>query len=71
MPTYWTTHFDLTELPEFEAKAVDVDQAGQDRTREAHRFLLQSRKNIEIANTNIAISATRLCRTSMRRSATA
>jgi outer membrane protein len=49
---YWTTRFDLTEQPAFEAKAVDVDQAVRTAI-EKRTDLLQSRKNIEIANTNI------------------
>jgi len=49
---YWSTHFDLTERPEFEAKAVDVEQAVK-TALEKRTDLLQSRKNIEIANTSI------------------
>jgi outer membrane protein TolC len=49
---YWATHFDLTEQPAFEAKAVDVEQAVK-IALEKRTDLQQSRKNIEIANTNI------------------
>jgi len=49
---YWSTHFDLTEQPEFEAKSVDVEQAVK-TALEKRTDLLQSRKNIEIANTSI------------------
>ena len=49
---FWTTHFDLTEQPAFEATAVDVEQAVK-TALEKRTDLLQSRKNIEIANTNI------------------
>jgi outer membrane protein TolC len=49
---YWTTHFDLTEQPAFEAVAVDVEQAVK-TALEKRTDLLQSRKNIEIGNTNI------------------
>ena len=49
---YWATHFDLTEQPQFEPTAVDVEQAV--RTAIGKRTdLLQSRKNIEMSNTNI------------------
>lgn len=51
-PDYWATHFDLTEQPAFEAKAVDVGQAVK-TALEKRTDLLQSRKNIDIANTNI------------------
>ena len=49
---YWTTHFDLTEEPAFEAAAVDVELAVR-TALEKRTDLLQSRKNIDIANTNI------------------
>jgi outer membrane protein TolC len=49
---YWSTHFDLTEQPEFEAKTVNVEEAVR-TALEKRTDLLQSRKNIEIANTNI------------------
>ena len=49
---YWATHFDLTEQPQFEPTTVDVEQAV--RTAIGKRTdLLQSRKNIEMSNTNI------------------
>jgi outer membrane protein TolC len=51
-PAYWTTHFDLTERPAFEATAVDVEQAVK-TALEKRTDLQQSRKNIEITNTNI------------------
>jgi outer membrane protein TolC len=50
--SYWTTHFDLTEQPEFAAKAVDVEQAVRNAL-EKRTDLQQSRKNIDITNTNI------------------
>jgi outer membrane protein len=49
---YWTTRFDLTEQPAFEATSVDVEQAVK-TALEKRTDLLQSRKNIEIAGTNI------------------
>jgi outer membrane protein TolC len=49
---YWATHFELTEQPVFAAKAVDVDLAVKTAI-EKRTDLLQSRKNIEIANTNL------------------
>ena len=49
---YWTTRFDLTEQPAFEAKTVDVEQAVK-TALEKRTDLLQSRKNIDIANTNL------------------
>jgi outer membrane protein TolC len=49
---YWAAHFDLTEQPQFEPTTVDVEQAV--RTAIGKRTdLLQSRKNIEMSNTNI------------------
>ena len=49
---YWATHFDLTEQPQFEPTTVDVEEAV--RTAMGKRTdLLQSRKNIEMSNTNI------------------
>ena len=49
---YWATHFDLTEQPQFEATTVDVEQAVRTAI-EKRTDLLQSRKNIEMSNTNI------------------
>jgi outer membrane protein len=49
---YWATRFDLTEQPAFDAVTVDVEQAVR-TALEKRTDLLQSRKNIEIGNTNI------------------
>jgi outer membrane protein len=49
---YWTTHFDLTEQPTLAATTVDVEQAVK-TALDKRTDLLQSRKNIDIAGTNI------------------
>jgi outer membrane protein len=49
---YWATHFNLTEAPVFEARAVDVEAAVK-TALEKRTDLQQSRKNIEITNANI------------------
>jgi outer membrane protein TolC len=49
---YWATHFDLTEQPQFAPTAVDVEQAVRNAIGK-RTDLLQSRKNIEMSNTNI------------------
>jgi outer membrane protein len=49
---YWATNFDLTEQPQFEATTVDVEQAVRTAI-EKRTDLLQSRKNIEMSNSNI------------------
>ena len=49
---YWTTHFDLTEQPTAEATVVDVEQAVK-TALEKRTDLRQSRKNLDIAGTNI------------------
>jgi len=49
---YWATHFNLTEQPTFESRAVDVE--GVVKTAlEKRTDLQQSRKNLEITNTTI------------------
>jgi outer membrane protein TolC len=49
---YWATHFNLTEQPVFEARTVDVEAAVKNAL-DKRTDLQQSRKNIEITNTNI------------------
>ncbi|MFO7695414.1 MAG: TolC family protein [Vicinamibacterales bacterium] len=49
---YWATHFNLTESPVFEARAVDVEAAVR-AALEKRTDLQQSRKNLEITATNI------------------
>jgi outer membrane protein len=49
---YWATHFNLTDEPSFEARAVDVEAAVK-AALEKRTDLQQSRKNIELTRSTI------------------
>jgi outer membrane protein TolC len=49
---YWATHFNLTDEPSFEARALDVEEAVKGAL-EKRTDLQQSRKNIELTRSTI------------------
>lgn len=49
---YWSTHFDLTDEPSFEPRAVDVEAAVK-TALDKRTDLLQSRKNLELTRSTI------------------
>ncbi|MCK7461344.1 MAG: hypothetical protein MZU84_04390 [Sphingobacterium sp.] len=62
-PSYWATHFDLTEQPVFEATAGRRGGGRQDRPREAHGPAAVQEEPRDHRHRTSATSATRRCRT--------